>query len=415
MDIMINPGRLSGEIKAQPSKSVLHRALICAALSDGECEVKNVACSDDITATVNCLRALGAEIIRTEEGFKVTPIDFAKEQEAELNCGESGTTLRFMLALVCALGRKAVLNTSGRLSQRPVSGLCDELVRHGAVISRSFPLSVNGQIAMGDYTVPGNISSQYVSALLIALSVLPGDSRVHIEGAVSSSSYIDITVDILRRFGADVEKSGNDYRIKGRERLQHSDITVEGDWSSSAVWLCAGAGVKGLSLSSLQGDRKIVDILLSMGAKRVDSDALKFDCSSLSAVTFDGSQCLDIIPAAAVLCAFAEGTSEITNVSNLVLKESDRLKTIADMLKAVGVEVSFDSSTLKITGTAPKGGGTVDPQGDHRIAMAAAVLALGCSEPVKVINAECVNKSYPGFFNDFIGLGGDCNVLQLRK
>ena len=410
MDVRITPSPLSGGIDGIASKSYAHRALICAALAKSKSKIRINTSSEDIEATVDCLVNLGAGIVKNGDVYTVTPISEALKK-AEINCRESGSTIRFLLPVICALGTQTLINACGRLPERPLSPLKEELIRNGASISDSFPLSVSGKISCGDYEIAGNVSSQFVTGLLIALSFLSGESRIRLIPPVESRPYIDITLDVLKKFGADIKEDNNVFYINGGN-LIGCDFTVEADWSNAAFWLCSGIEVRNLNPDSVQGDKAILSVLSDMGAKITNTEnSFSADVSSLHGCRVDASQIPDAVPVIAAVAATANGETVIYNAERLRLKESDRIESTASMLRALGAQVETASDRLIIIGKPTLSGGETDSFGDHRIAMAAAVAAQKCENAVTITNAQSVAKSYPAFFEDYNSLGGKANVL----
>lgn len=410
MNIKITPCPLSGSIDGISSKSFAHRALICAALAKGKSKIRINTSSEDIEATVDCLKNLGADIEQSGDIYTVTPISTALEK-AKINCRESGSTIRFLLPLICALGTQTEITASGRLPERPLSPLKEELIRAGAEISDSFPLSVLGKISCGDFSIRGNVSSQFVTGLLLALSSLNGESRLTLIPPVESRPYIDITLEVLKKFGADIKEENNVFYIKGG-KLSGCDFTVEADWSNAAFWLCSGVEVRNLNPDSVQGDKAIVNVLSDMGAKiNKTENGFLADVSSLHGCRVDASQIPDAVPVIAAVAATADGETVICNAERLRLKESDRIESVASMLRSLGAEVETTADGLIIIGKPSLSGGETDSFGDHRIVMAAAVAAQKCKNPVTITNAQAVGKSYPAFFEDYNSLGGKAYVL----
>lgn len=410
MDIKITPRPLSGAINGIASKSFAHRALICAALAKGESKIAINTSSEDIEATVGCLRALGAGIETDGSIYYVTPITKLPEK-AVVDCKESGSTIRFLLPVICALGVEAEIKGSGRLPERPLSPLKEELIRMGASVSDSFPVAVGGKIGCGEYSIKGDVSSQFITGLLLALSVVEGKSIINIIPPVRSKPYIDITLAVMRTFGADIKEDGNTYTVKGG-CLRGCGFTVEADWSNAAFWLCSGASVRNLNPDSVQGDKAIISVLESMGAKiAVGPAEISADVSSLHGCRIDASDIPDAVPVIAAVAATANGETVIYNAERLRIKESDRLETVTKMLTSLGADITETADGLIINGKPLLNGGETESFGDHRIAMAASVAAIKCRNPVTILNAQAVNKSYPAFFEDYNKLGGNANVL----
>ena len=410
MNIKINPTSLSGRIEAPASKSVAHRMLICAALAKGKSTIKINKSSDDIEATAGCLESLGVTIERNGNEWTVCPPDDFPEK-AELDCGESGSTLRFMLPVVAALGIDATFTVHGRLSSRPITPLLDEMRNHGVKCDGEFPLHVSGKLTGGKFRVAGNISSQFITGLLLALPLCEGESEIEVIPPVESKPYIDITTNILSLFGVKTEEKANVYNIKHSDFLSGT-FTVEGDWSNAAFLLALGAEVSGLDKASAQGDRKILDVLRSFGAEICEKNGLiRVSLSDLHGTDVDASDIPDLVPIICAVAATAEGTTKIFNADRLRLKESDRIKSTVEMINSLGGEAYETDDGIIINGKEKLSGGTVESFNDHRIVMAAAVASQKCENCVIIKDAQAVNKSYPEFFEDFNSLGGDANVM----
>ena len=391
MDITIQPQSLRGEITMIPSKSQAHRLLICAAFADGPTRLYCPDTNRDIEATVDCLCALGASIHRTETGYYITPVT-SLPASAVLNCCESGSTLRFMLPIAGALGVDTTFHMEGRLPKRPLSPLWEEMERMGCrlkFISEN-ELLCEGQLKVGDYCIDGGVSSQFITGLLFATSLLDGDSTIHITGKLESKPYITMTQNAMKLFGVDTEG----FHIKGGQRY-HSPgkLTVEGDWSNGAFFLAAKAlgndvTVFNLNPESPQGDRAAAHWL----------PRLKEHCS-ISAADIP-----DLVPILSIVAGANQG-AVFTDIQRLRLKESDRVASTIAMIENLGGKAEATNDTLTVYGTGFVGG-TVDSVNDHRIAMAAAIASTVCCEPVAIFGAECVKKSYPSFWEEFTRLGG---------
>jgi 3-phosphoshikimate 1-carboxyvinyltransferase len=390
--------------------------MICAAMSDRTTVIKGVVPSEDVLATAACIRALGAGADIKDGECTVTPGLIASSPV--LDCGESGSTLRFLLPVTSALCGGGSFTGSGRLPERPLKELVDAMKSGGAVFDREkLPLSFSGRLRAGYYSLPGNVSSQYISGLLMAFSVTPGESVLTLTSRLESSAYVDMTLDTLRLFGADIEYCENKYIVRGKERLTSpGTVTADGDWSNAAFFLVSGAihgsvTVTGLNTDSLQGDKRIVNILRDMGADtEFCGGSLTVTAKTLRGTAVDLADIPDLLPALAVAASFAEGETRFTGGTRLRMKESDRLKTVADMISCLGGTVRELEDGLVITGTGLTGG-AVDSVNDHRIVMAAAVAGANGTGPVTIKNAGAVKKSYPGFFDDFSELGGRKNVI----
>jgi len=417
VDVKIFPARLNGAVNAIPSKSQAHRALICAALADKPTRVECNGESEDILATAACLSALGTGIERESGAYVVRPLKREGNGDiATLPCGESGSTFRFMLPIVGALGRKVCFTPKGRLPKRPLSPLYEELVSHGAELSPqgSVPFYADGQLTPGRYSLDAGVSSQFISGLLFALPLLDGDSKLALVGSAESFPYIELTMAMLKEFGVIAEFDGGAFSIPGRQTYRSSGIVrVEGDWSNAAFWLGAGSigsgsvTCAGLNLQSRQGDRAVLDILVKFGAQvKTNGSAVTVSGGKLRGIEINAKDIPDLVPILAVIGATAEGTTVIRNAGRLRTKESDRLAAVSTVLRTLGADVDETEDGLVIHGSAAFSGGEVSSYGDHRIAMSAAIAAAVCAEPVVIHGAEAVNKSYPGFFDDLRLLGG---------
>jgi len=391
MDLILYPKKLQGTVKAIPSKSQAHRLLISAALADAPTTLLCGQTNKDMEATAACLRALGARITYDDGAYRVDPIrDLPKS--ASLPCGESGSTLRFLLPLAGALGVDATFCLEGRLGKRPLSPLWEEMERMGCTLSRPAENTVRctGKLCAGDYYIDGNISSQFITGLLFACSVLPGESRIHVKGKLESQPYVTMTQDALAAFGVKTEA----LTIKTASYKTPGKLAVEGDWSNAAFFLAAGAmgsevTLTGLADSSSQGDRACVALLKAL-------------CRENTTVAAEDIP--DLVPILSVVAAACHG-ARFTGVHRLRLKESDRIATTIAMLEALGGSACADNNTLTVSGGCLTGG-KVNAAGDHRIAMSAAIASTVCQAPVVILGAECVEKSYPGFWEAFKNLGG---------
>lgn len=414
MTVTVVGGARTGSVRIPASKSQAHRLLMLAALGKKPVTMHIRGVSEDIAATMACLRALGAGITQTGETVVVTPMETV-QSPCELPCGESGSTLRFLLPVAAALGADATFLRRGRLPNRPLAPLDAELARHGVSLKEDgASLHVSGQLKAGDYAMAGNVSSQYFTGLLLALPLLRENSTLSVEGKLESAPYVAMTEDALALAGVELEKSEAQYCVRGNQTPQLPQaLSVEGDWSNAAFFLCAGAlseqgiTVQGLNPDSKQGDRAVLEILSRMGAEVTENgDAVTVKKRALRGAEIDAAEIPDLIPVLSVLAAYAEGETRIVNAARLRLKESDRLQSTAALLTALGADVCEQEDGLVLHGKEALSGGEVDAFGDHRIAMSAAVAASGCEKPVIIHGAESVSKSYPKFFEDFSTLSG---------
>jgi 3-phosphoshikimate 1-carboxyvinyltransferase len=409
MNKMVLPGPRAGTLPAIASKSQAHRLLICAALGKSPVRMLCAETSQDIEATARCLNALGADIRRTDGAYEITPIATVPAHPV-LDVGESGSTLRFLLPVVGALGAEARLVLHGRLPQRPLSPLWEELEAHGMTLHRDGAnIITGGHLCAGEYALPGNISSQYISGLLFALPLLNGNSEIRLTTEVESGAYLTMTEQALERSGIVAEKMPRGWRIPGHQQYHGSNVcAVEGDWSNAAFPLCAGAlsgegiTVTNLNLRSPQGDRAVVEILRRFGADvQVNDDAVTARPGKLRGITVDAAEIPDLVPVLTAVAVAATGETRFIRAGRLRIKESDRLKTVCALFTALGADICETDDGLMIRGGKKLTGGTVDAAGDHRIAMTAAVAAAYCTGPVEILGAEAVAKSYPGFWDDW--------------
>ena len=415
MNVTIQPGPRQGRVRIPASKSQAHRLLICAALGEGETELLCGGLSADIRATIDCLKALGAGIRQEGERLWVKPIRTAP-RSCQLPCGESGSTLRFLLPQAGALGTEAVFHRQGRLPQRPLRPLDEELRSHGMKLwEEDEALYATGHLHSGDYTLPGNVSSQFISGLLMALPRLPGDSRLTVTGTLESAGYVAMTEDALAESGIRWQRTGQVWTIPGGQRFHLPRLCrVEGDWSNAAFFLCAGAvswrgiTVEGLSLRSSQGDQAVLRLLRRFGAEVTEREgAVTVRNGMLRGITVDAGPIPDLIPALSVVAAAAVGDTRIENARRLRDKESDRLEGTAALIRDLGGSARVEGDTLLIRGRGGLRGGNASVLGDHRLAMAAAIAACICRESVTVDDSRCVEKSYPGFWEDLRQLKGE--------
>ena len=419
MNKTIAPGERYGEVRIPSSKSIVHRQLICAALGEHEVLIRYDGLSRDIRATADCLSALGADIQIGENVLCVKPIDGRGDIEtALLPTGESGSTLRFLIPVAGMLGRKADFNMEGRLAERPMAPFDRLLREHGMSLTREGQiLHCEGQLEGGMFCLPGNISSQYFSGLLMALPKLGCDSRLQTEGQMESAAYVQLTEEVLKAAGICFDReSESGWKIFGNQIPCLPDtVSAEGDWSNAAFFLCAAAlsdqGIRicGLNPESRQGDRQILQILHEFGAEvSIEEKTVSVRQGCRRPIEVDAIAIPDLVPVLAVLCCSTDGISRITGAARLRWKESDRLRTTTALIRSLGGEAEELPDGIVIHGNGSLRGGTAETFNDHRIAMSAAVAAVLCAEPVTVLGAECVGKSYPRFWKDFEALKQGC-------
>lgn len=418
MKVTLIPSVLNGTVSAPPSKSCMHRALICAAVSEKETKIICDTFSMDIKATISCLRALGARFEYGDGYVTVYPIDKNKKDETQcvLDCKESGSTLRFMVPFAASLGKSCKFIGAERLGQRPLNPLLSALKNNGIKIKHPadtfLPLEISGELSGDVFKIPGDISSQFITGLLFALGNM-GGGRVKMTSALKSAPYIDITADIQKQFGLFIEKTDDGYTVEKGSYTSPGEIKIEGDYSNAAFWLVLGAVGRGEKISctnlrpdTLQGDSVIIDILRRMGAKiTVEADCVTVYKSALRAIEADCADIPDIVPIISVAATAAEGTTVLRNIERLREKESDRVKTTMDMLLSLGADIKADENSIIITKSSLHGG-KVTSANDHRIAMCSAVASTLCTENVELDIAQAVSKSYPDFYEQFKMLGG---------
>lgn len=430
--LRIEPGKLKGNVKIPPSKSMAHRAVICAALSDGISRISNVEFSDDIIATINAMRALGAVINEEGDYLEVKGVNFkntvpTREFERVVDCNESGSTLRFLIPISLVFEGITRFIGRGNLGKRPLDtyyNIFDEQNIEYHYKEEELDLLISGMLKPGVFEVRGDISSQFITGLLFALPLLDGDSKIVITTEFQSKGYIDLTLSAMKDFGIEIiNKDYKEFIIKGNQKYAARDYRVEGDYSQGAFFLVAdalGSDIKVLDLKeeSLQGDREVIDILARMGMhiKREGNTVSGEIEGQLKAAVIDGSQCPDIIPILALAAALSDGKTEIINSERLRIKECDRLSAVTSELNKLGAKIEEKKDGLVIEGVKEfKGNVEVWSHKDHRIAMTLAVASTMCKEPIILKDYECVSKSYPNFFEDFKQLGGTFNECSLGK
>lgn len=410
MDLKITPSLLSGEVTVPPSKSVAHRMIIAAALSNGTSTISNISSSADILATISCMKAFGANIGLNGNTATISGIS-SVPNSAVADCCESGSTLRFLIPVACALGINTEFFGEGKLPQRPITPFLEEFPKHGvsfdfskAENNASLPCSVSGKLTAGRFEIDGSISSQFITGLMFALPLLDGNSEIVLRSHLESKPYIDITMGVLRDFGCEVIERDNGYSIKGNTRLKPFSGSVEGDYSQSAFFYVANVigsdiEINGLNERSFQGDKRIIDICREFSKNRAP---FEIDCSDIP----------DLVPILSVLGCFCKGTSRIYNAARLRIKECDRLAAMEDSLNKIGGKITSTEDSLIIEGIEEFCGGEVVCYNDHRIAMSMAIAATRCTSPLIIRGAECVRKSYPDFFDVYRSIGGKADEIR---
>lgn len=424
--MLIENKLLAGQVNIPPSKSVSHRAIICAALAVGTSTIHNLILSEDTLATISCLRLLGAKIEYTlEQGdrYKVVVQGGLSDGlclSEPLDCGESGSTIRFIIPIAAALGATCTFSGRGRLVERPLNSYYEIFDRQGIAYQTNdgcLPLSIQGKLQAGEFVMRGDISSQFITGLLFALPLMDGDSRIVLTTELESVGYIDLTLQALAEFGIKIEnRAYREFVIQGGQSYQARDYVVEGDYSQAAFWLvaaCLGNKIvcHGLNPHSLQADKAILNIIQDMGGEVVwlSDNAVTCIAKPTKGCIIDVSNCPDIAPVLTVLAALSEGRTEIVNGARLRIKESDRITSITTELNKLGARVSELSEGLLIEGVAElTGNAELDAWNDHRIAMSMAVACTRSLAPNRLTGYGSVKKSYPGFWADYRSVGGLC-------
>ena len=409
MDVICEPARLHGKINAIPSKSDAHRKLICAALSNSASVMAIFPpFCEDIEATIRCLEALGARFENCMDGLHISPIDVQnKRKHAVLDCGESGSTFRFLLPIAAVLCESAKFMGAGRLPKRPIAELANAMEAHNVKFSsHQLPFSISGHLQGGVYQIPGNVSSQFLTGFLFALPLCDESSEIDVITPLQSSAYVDMTMEALRQSKIQVcSDSHMKYAINGNQKYQvNSRIIIDGDWSNGAFWLGANAigseiDVCGLNDDSIQGDKRISTILHDFQGNNTE-------------MNIDMGEIPDLLPILAICAAYCNEKTQFVNAARLRLKESDRIASTSALIRALGGNTKELTDAMTVFGGGLKGG-IVDACGDHRLAMTAAIAATMAEAPIKILGADCVKKSYPRFFDDYQKLGGKCSVVDV--
>lgn len=424
MNVKIKPNEIKGELKSIPSKSLLHRAIILSGISkDRATKLENVnTISKDVEATLTCIEKLGAKTKVEGDSIRITSLGNIKKSKVELHCKESGTTLRLLLPLVSTFSKEATVDCSEGLRKRPIRELIETLEESGLYFKeKGFPINISGNVTTDFFKISGDISSQYVSGLLLLSSLLDQRSSIYLTTKLESRAYVNITIKVLRDFGIIVNEleEGVFEIYGGRDKiLPPKEYQIEGDWSNAAFFLvggCLGDSIKmsGLNLESSQGDKKIVQILKKAGAILTCSDdCISSNRSHLNSFEVDFSETPDLFPILSVVAALSKGQSILKGGERLKLKESNRIESTFQMLKSLGADVKKRDDGLIIQGKEILDGGIVNSFNDHRIVMSATMASIKCKEPVSIVNAGAVKKSYPNFFDDFKKVGGIFDVIS---
>ena len=400
--VLLKNSKPNGTVVVPPSKSAAHRALFCSFLAGGG-NVSPIIDSNDMKATVGVLNALkgGAQV---------------------LDCIESGSTLRFAVPVAAALGKSVRFVGSGLLPQRPLGEYIRLLPLHGVSVKSGggLPLEISGRLQSGIYEIRGDISSQYITGLLLALPVLNGDSEIRITTELQSQSYVDMTLRVLALYGIEVRKTDCGYFVPGNQKYKKKNLTVEGDWSQAAFFMSAAAiggdvTLQGLDYSSAQGDKAVVDVMRQFGADVfVGENSVRCKKNRLCGIDIDCSDIPDMVPAIAVTAAFAQGKTVIRGAERLRFKESNRLAAVVSNLRLMGVDALETADGMIITPSGNVHGASLMGYNDHRIVMAFSVAAMFAAADTAISDAESINKSYPSFFDDYNSVGGKAFVFDNR-
>ncbi|AFS78232.1 3-phosphoshikimate 1-carboxyvinyltransferase AroA [Gottschalkia acidurici 9a] len=430
-NIKITPSELKGEVNIPPSKSMSHRAIICASLSEGISNIDNVDFSDDIIATLEGMKSLGVEVLGIEKDKEkstskviIKGKDELKVLNDTIDCFESGSTIRFLIPIATLANEKIKVTGRGRLVERPMDTYYKIFEKQNIKYETTdgkIPVTIEGKIKPDTFEMEGNISSQFITGLLFTLPLLNEDSKIVITTELESKGYVDLTIDVLKKFGIEIEnKDYKEFYIRGNQKYKARDYKVEGDYSQVAFWIVGGilnGDIKcnGLDLESLQGDKVVLEIVKKMGANIItEGDSVIVKKSKTKGTVIDASECPDIIPILSVLASVSEGETRVINGKRLRIKESDRLNSTATILNELGADVEELEDGLIIRGVEKlKGGVTLDSWGDHRIAMALGIASTICEEPIIITNSHVVAKSYPNFWEDFTEVGGKINEWNM--
>lgn len=420
----IEPNKLKGKINIPPSKSISHRGIISAALSIGESNIYNVIFSDDIMATCHAMENLGAEIERLgHNSLKIKGKFPIKLKNKIIDCKESGSTLRFLIPISLLSGEKVIFTGRGKLVSRPLDTYYKIFDKQGINYTNNngnLPLELKGKLNPSTFKIKGNISSQFITGLMFTLPLLHGDSKIEITNELESKGYVDLTIEMLNRFGIKIENDNyKEFNIKGNQKYTNQDYKVEGDFSQAAFWLVGGIlgeniQSNDLNINSIQGDKVILDLIREMGGDiRINHSSVETISSKTKGIIIDASQCPDIVPILTVLAALSQGQTRIINAARLRIKESDRLKAISTELNKLGADIKELEDGLVINGKESLKGGVVDSWNDHRIAMALAIASIKSTGDISITNSDVVNKSYPHFWEDFKSLGGKIHEFNM--
>ncbi len=431
--VKILPSKLQGNIKIPPSKSMAHRAIICASLSSGQSTITGIDYSADIIATIEGMRAMGAEIIQDGSTLSICGANLLNPNENKISsehlnpdifCNESGSTLRFLVPISLISQRKVRFTGKGNLGKRPLTSYYNIFDKQGINYSYEvgeLNLQVDGKLSAGTFELEGDVSSQFITGLLFALPLLEANSEIIITTPLESKGYVDLTLQMMELFGVRVQNNNyQSFIIEGNQTYKATSYEVEGDFSQAAFFLVAGAigndvTCTGMNIQSLQGDKVALDFLREMGVDiQIDGGCIcAKNSGELSAITMSGAECPDIIPVMTVAAALSTGTTDIINAGRLRIKECDRLTAISTELNKLGAIIKEGTDSMQVQGIDEfEGGCTVSSHKDHRIAMSLAMAATRCNQPIILEDPECVEKSYPSFWEDYKLIGGKVEAIN---
>ncbi|XMB71576.1 3-phosphoshikimate 1-carboxyvinyltransferase [Mycoplasmatota bacterium WC30] len=412
MRVEVYPSKVDGTIVPPPSKSVLHRSIISAALSKGTSLISNIIYSEDVLATINAFKSIGVSIIEGQNTLIITSSGIGEyDGDLTINCNESGSTMRFLIP-VLSNNKNVYFKGKSSLINRPMT-IYESIFKDQKLEYQKTATAIRtkGRLSPGTFKIPGDVSSQFISGLLFILPTLNGDSTIEVEGNLESANYIEMTIATLKKFGVTILKAKNIFKIKGNQHFTPANIEVETDFSQLAFYAVLGiinnnVQITNINYNSLQPDKKIIEIIESMGGEvSKETNSITFKKSFTIGKTIDVSQCPDIAPILGILAAHSKGQTNIINAKRLIIKESNRLLSTYLILKKFGVQVTMDHDSLSITGTDNLKGNIFDSFNDHRIAMSLSIAATIADSKVTINNAEAVNKSYPDFYKDLQSLG----------
>ncbi len=421
--VRISSSVLHGNISIPPSKSITHRAIICAALANGISNISPIFMSSDVCATIRAISNLGAKVSVYGNSLIVDSTCMMNKKKVTIDCEESASTLRFLIPIIAAKGIEGKFTGKGLLPKRPLDIYYDCLSSKGIEFKQcmsnyNLPLKISGLMKPGKFLVPGNISSQFISGILLAAPILNGEVTIELTTPLESAAYVNLTISVMEDFGIKIERTKYGWHVPANQSYAPCNYKIESDWSQAAFFMAAGAinsniALSGLNIDSKQSDKKIIDIIKQIGADvHWNNDRLIISHKNLNSFNIDASQIPDLVPILSVIGAFSNGESIIGNASRLRIKESDRLNAICSGLSKLGANITQNADSLHIIGKDQLSGGYVSGFNDHRIVMALSIAALNSSDETIISHANSIDKSYPSFFKDYNSLGGNANMFN---